>query len=97
MCAAWNDQGKVQIWNLASALRSLESMQSKNESVKISEKPLFTFSGHGTEGYAMDWSPKTVGKWTIFFILRIFYNGNNFLFQENSLPAIIEKTFIYGK
>jgi len=62
VCAVWNDQGKVQIWNLGSALRTVETLEgrSKTEILK-SEKPLFSFS-HNVEGFALDWSPLQPGR-----------------------------------
>lgn len=53
VCAVWNDEGKVQIWNLAAALRTVDTLEgrSKTEVLKT-EKPLFSFS-HNVEGYAL--------------------------------------------
>lgn len=61
-CAAWNDQGKVQMWNLSSALIALENLSETNRNTVLQEKPLFTFSGHQGEGFAMDWSGVALGK-----------------------------------
>ena len=54
VAAVWNEAGKVQLWNLASALAALD----KGERRKLikGEKPLHTFAGHGVEGWGLDWS-----------------------------------------
>uniref|UniRef100_A0A915K635 Glutamate-rich WD repeat-containing protein 1 n=1 Tax=Romanomermis culicivorax TaxID=13658 RepID=A0A915K635_ROMCU len=70
ICAVWNDQSKVQIWKIDTLLSMVDNLEEKikNESdtrtdVSLSdEKPLFSFSGHPCEGYALDWSPMSLGK-----------------------------------
>lgn len=58
----WNSTGKVQIWNVTGALEKIESLDPAVRSVKMdSEKPLFSFDGHSSEGFALDWSRLTPG------------------------------------
>uniref|UniRef100_A0A915EGF5 Glutamate-rich WD repeat-containing protein 1 n=1 Tax=Ditylenchus dipsaci TaxID=166011 RepID=A0A915EGF5_9BILA len=58
VCAVWNDQGKVQIWNLSAGLGKLSALDEKaSASIKLTnEKPLFSFSGHSASGFALGWS-----------------------------------------
>lgn len=65
VCAAWNDQGKVQLWNLGDAQKAVEELgdgKQKQSIVLKNQKPLFSFAGHQTEGFALDWSPIAPGK-----------------------------------
>ena len=57
--ATWSETGKVYIWDLTSFQRSLENPQNQP---KAPTGPVFTFGGHPTEGFSMDWSPTTTGR-----------------------------------
>jgi len=66
VCAVWNDQGKVQIWNLSNSLQDVDNLsqdeRAKTSSVKmLKEKPLYSFMGHNTEGFSLGWSPLKLG------------------------------------
>ncbi|VDM37682.1 unnamed protein product [Toxocara canis] len=61
VCAVWNDLAKVQLWNLNGALKEINEMEGGSRSVKIRERPLFSFVGHRAEGYALAWSPVELG------------------------------------
>lgn len=59
--ASWSELGHVNIWNLSRQLQAIEDTQllKQYEREVASEvvKPVFKFSGHQQEGFAIDWSP----------------------------------------
>ncbi len=64
LAASWSELGKVHIWDLT---RPLEAVNDSSEMATYtrnqeSPPPVFTFTGHQTEGFAMDWSKTTPGK-----------------------------------
>ncbi|KAI1728220.1 histone-binding protein RBBP4 or subunit C of CAF1 complex domain-containing protein [Ditylenchus destructor] len=63
VCAVWNEQGKVQIWNLSNSLAKINASEERNMfSTKMTdEKALYSFNGHSTSGYALGWSPLKEG------------------------------------
>ncbi|XP_043937490.1 glutamate-rich WD repeat-containing protein 1 [Protopterus annectens] len=65
VAAVWSEKGQVELYDLQKQLAAVSDSQAlatflKEEQQKI--KPLFSFSGHMTEGFAMDWSPKVPGR-----------------------------------
>ncbi|CAG8640213.1 12659_t:CDS:2, partial [Acaulospora morrowiae] len=60
IAASWADTGKVLIWDLEPAIKSLEtsSFQIPHKALK----PLYTVESHSTEGFAMDWSGTVAGR-----------------------------------
>ncbi|XP_046403357.1 glutamate-rich WD repeat-containing protein 1 [Ischnura elegans] len=68
LCASWSELGRVSIWDLSPQLRavqnsySLELYCSKATPDSDAErKPIFTFSGHLSEGFGIDWCPTVPG------------------------------------
>ncbi|XP_066148421.1 glutamate-rich WD repeat-containing protein 1 [Euwallacea fornicatus] len=65
LAAAWSELGRVNIWDLTSQLQAVNSSQLlakyNKDNKQSSVTPLFTFNGHNTEGFAMDWSPTISG------------------------------------
>lgn len=63
--ASWSELGHVNIWNLSRQLQAIEDAQllKQYEKEVVSEvvKPVFKFSGHQQEGFAIDWSPSADG------------------------------------
>uniref|UniRef100_A0A0K8TRP1 Glutamate-rich WD repeat-containing protein 1 n=1 Tax=Tabanus bromius TaxID=304241 RepID=A0A0K8TRP1_TABBR len=63
--ASWSELGRVNIWCLDAQLEAVEDadLLQKYEKDNISEntKPVYTFSGHQKEGFALDWSLVTPG------------------------------------
>ncbi|XP_066484279.1 glutamate-rich WD repeat-containing protein 1 [Tiliqua scincoides] len=64
MAAAWSEKGQVDIYDLRRPLVAVSDSQAmatflREEQATI--KPIFSFTGHMTEGFAMDWSPKKPG------------------------------------
>ena len=61
--ATWSERGKVHIWDLSKPLHAVNDSVAMKEFLQISDSlgPMFTFSGHQVEGYAMDWSSTVQG------------------------------------
>ncbi|CAB3401274.1 unnamed protein product [Caenorhabditis bovis] len=56
VCACWNAQGRVQIWNITEALNSVHLMKGGKQSQEMKGRSLFTHNGTGKEGYGLAWS-----------------------------------------
>eukprot|EP01133_Synstelium_polycarpum_P011519 gene11519-13438_t len=56
--ATWSDSRQVYIWNIHNNLRELDG---ENKAVK-NQSPIHVVTSHKDEGYALDWSPTTVGR-----------------------------------
>ncbi|XP_011647669.1 glutamate-rich WD repeat-containing protein 1 [Pogonomyrmex barbatus] len=62
LAASWSELGRVNIWNLQEQLNAVESSsllaayRNKCDKVSASIKPLYTFKGHLSEGFGLDWS-----------------------------------------
>uniref|UniRef100_A0A6G1SN46 Glutamate-rich WD repeat-containing protein 1 n=1 Tax=Aceria tosichella TaxID=561515 RepID=A0A6G1SN46_9ACAR len=56
--ASWSDKGKVHIYDLTTSVQAVSDQRSIKTytAQKIEPKPIFTFGGHLTEGFALDWS-----------------------------------------
>lgn len=63
LTGTWSDKGKVHIYDLTSQVQAVSDQKSINTytAQKMDPKPVFTFGGHLTEGFAIDWSPLKVG------------------------------------
>ncbi|PSN33443.1 Glutamate-rich WD repeat-containing protein 1 [Blattella germanica] len=56
LAATWSELGRVHIWNLADALQAVEDTAAMNKYISGTvSSPIFTFTGHQTEGFALDW------------------------------------------
>lgn len=63
MAASWSELGKVSIWDLTNGLRAVSDTKAMAEFVKNdSQSPVYQFSGHQSEGFALDWSPQVSGQ-----------------------------------
>eukprot|EP00301_Raphidiophrys_heterophryoidea_P026162 c8963_g1_i1.p1 GENE.c8963_g1_i1~~c8963_g1_i1.p1 ORF type:complete len:528 (-),score=152.83 c8963_g1_i1:251-1834(-) len=60
LVATWADTGKVHINDIGDCISALDKPPEKRPNTNF--QPLFTFSGHNTEGFAMDWSPTVEGR-----------------------------------
>ncbi|KUF80288.1 Glutamate-rich WD repeat-containing protein [Phytophthora nicotianae] len=58
--ATWSDRKKVHLWDIAKQLESLDGKAGAPLPAK--QAPVYTFSGHADEGFAMDWSPVQAGR-----------------------------------
>ncbi|XP_030368981.1 glutamate-rich WD repeat-containing protein 1 [Scaptodrosophila lebanonensis] len=58
--ASWSELGRVNIWNLSKQLQAVEEApllkQYERETATEAVRPVYTFSGHQQEGFAIDWS-----------------------------------------
>lgn len=56
--ATWSDAGKVNIYNIAHLRARFNASQGNPtpHSASNPKNPVYTYSGHGTEGFALDWS-----------------------------------------
>ncbi|KAF0698717.1 Aste57867_10671 [Aphanomyces stellatus] len=57
--ATWADTKRVHIYDIAKQLQSLDGKTPVG--MTSQQQPVFTFTGHADEGFAMDWSPVTAG------------------------------------
>ncbi|XP_023685904.1 glutamate-rich WD repeat-containing protein 1 [Paramormyrops kingsleyae] len=65
LAAVWSDKGLVEIFDLSQQLEAVHSAAAMATFLKHQQgeaTPLFSFSGHMTEGFALDWSPKVSGR-----------------------------------
>ncbi|KAH8234322.1 hypothetical protein KR038_007686 [Drosophila bunnanda] len=59
--ASWSELGRVNIWNLTQPLQAVEDAQLLKKYEQTETHPVYSFSGHQQEGYAVDWSPCAEG------------------------------------
>ncbi|KAL5484641.1 hypothetical protein EMCRGX_G021171 [Ephydatia muelleri] len=66
LVATWSDSGVVGIWDCSKHVLLLDAPSAGGMAGKNlkghKETPLFTFSGHQVEGFAMDWSKTVAGR-----------------------------------
>ncbi|XP_078609981.1 glutamate-rich WD repeat-containing protein 1-like [Branchiostoma floridae x Branchiostoma japonicum] len=64
LAACWSDKGSVHIWDLSKPLRAVEepSAIAAFEKKKDKMQPVYSFPGHQTEGFAVDWSTTVNGR-----------------------------------
>ncbi|XP_063054897.1 glutamate-rich WD repeat-containing protein 1 [Engraulis encrasicolus] len=64
LAAVWSDKGQVEIFDLRPQLEAVHSAAAMAAFVKRQKEatPLFSFAGHMSEGFAIDWSPKVPGR-----------------------------------
>ncbi|XP_078511101.1 glutamate-rich WD repeat-containing protein 1 [Lissotriton helveticus] len=65
VAAVWSEKGQVEIYDLQKQLWAVSDSQAmstflREDQAKI--KPVFSFAGHMTEGFALDWSTKVEGR-----------------------------------
>ncbi|XP_012284860.1 glutamate-rich WD repeat-containing protein 1 [Orussus abietinus] len=67
LAASWSELGRVNIWNLNEQLKRLDDdvlpapNRKKASKVDSEAKPIFTFKGHLSEGFAVDWCDTDAG------------------------------------
>ncbi|XP_062890849.1 glutamate-rich WD repeat-containing protein 1 [Mobula hypostoma] len=65
LAALWSEKGQVEVWDLRPQLEAVSdprAMQVFLQERQGKLQPLFTFAGHMTEGFALDWSPTIPGR-----------------------------------
>jgi len=56
LAATWSETGRVHIWDLTERLADVDRQSAVTAPATSSQPALYTFSGHQSEGYALDWS-----------------------------------------
>ncbi|XP_054637219.1 glutamate-rich WD repeat-containing protein 1 [Dunckerocampus dactyliophorus] len=64
LAAVWSEKGQVEIFDLRPQLEAVHSSAAMTAFMRQQKEAaaLFSFSGHMTEGYAIDWSPVVPGR-----------------------------------
>ncbi|KAM6967818.1 glutamate-rich WD repeat-containing protein 1 [Aplochiton taeniatus] len=64
LAAVWSEKGQVEIFDLRLQMEAVHSSAAMTAFIKQQKEatPLFSFSGHMTEGFALDWSSKVPGR-----------------------------------
>lgn len=64
LAACWSEKGQVEIFDLQPQLEAVHNSAAMATFVNQQKeaKALFSFSGHMTEGFALDWSPTVPGR-----------------------------------
>ena len=64
--AAWSDAGEVSLYDIGGAIDTLDRSSTRGKSDaaprRMRKEPFFVYSGHDTEGYALDWSRVRAGR-----------------------------------
>ncbi|XP_071519865.1 glutamate-rich WD repeat-containing protein 1 [Panulirus ornatus] len=55
LAASWSELGQVHIWNMSRMIDSVNENRAHRCSQQ-DDRPLFSFKGHQTEGFAVDWA-----------------------------------------
>ena len=65
LAASWSELGKVYIWDLKTQIQAVNDVallsKYRQDDLTVKTKPIFTFSGHQSEGFALDWCPTSEG------------------------------------
>lgn len=63
LAAVWSEKGQVEIFDLQPQLNAVHSPAAMAAFISKQKEAtsLFSFSGHMTEGFALDWSPTVPG------------------------------------
>jgi len=68
LAATWSENKNVYIWDLTDSLCAVNSTAAMARFKQQKHSPIFTFSGHRDEGFAMDWNEIEPG-----FLLNSIY------------------------
>lgn len=68
LAAVWSEKGQVEIFDLHPQLEAVHSSAAMAAFITKQKEAttLFSFSGHMTEGFAIDWSPTVPGRWGLY-------------------------------
>ncbi|RWS13207.1 glutamate-rich WD repeat-containing protein 1-like protein [Dinothrombium tinctorium] len=63
VAASWSELGNVHLWDLSKELQAVNDSEAMDLYQRSKEKslPIFTFTGHQQEGFAVDWSNASIG------------------------------------
>ncbi|NP_001003509.1 glutamate-rich WD repeat-containing protein 1 [Danio rerio] len=64
LAAVWSEKGQVEIFDLRLQLEAVHNSTAMSAFIKQEKEatPLFSFAGHMSEGFTIDWSPKVPGR-----------------------------------
>ncbi|XP_069038630.1 glutamate-rich WD repeat-containing protein 1 [Lepisosteus oculatus] len=65
LAAVWSEKGQVEIFDLRPQLKAVHSSAAMATFIQQQQQkaaPIFSFGGHMTEGFAIDWSPRVPGR-----------------------------------
>ncbi|XP_074075924.1 glutamate-rich WD repeat-containing protein 1 [Macrotis lagotis] len=65
VAGVWSEKGQVEVFSLRRPLEAVDDPQVLAAFLREEQaqtRPLFTFAGHMTEGFALDWSPRVPGR-----------------------------------
>ncbi|MBN3299255.1 GRWD1 protein, partial [Amia calva] len=65
LAAVWSEKGQVEVFDLRPQLEAVHSSAAMETFLRQQQneaKPLYSFAGHMTEGFAIDWSAKVPGR-----------------------------------
>ncbi|XP_072281869.1 glutamate-rich WD repeat-containing protein 1 [Pyxicephalus adspersus] len=65
VAAVWAEKGLVEIFDLQQQLAAVEDPQVLSTFIREQQSkiiPIYSFSGHMTEGFSLDWSPRAAGR-----------------------------------
>eukprot|EP00466_Bigelowiella_natans_P013326 jgi/Bigna1/57884/fgenesh1_pm.34_\ len=88
--ATMSETKEAHIWDVQHLLQALDSPSSQQGGLPTT-KPLFTFTGHPAEGYAVDWSPKVPGR-----LLTGDCSKHIYLWERNESGWSVDKTPFNG-
>jgi len=92
--ATWSDTKKVHLWDISKQLQSLDGKNPAGMSSKA--PPVFTFTGHADEGFAMDWSPVQAGQFLTGDCSKYIYlwNSNGSTWAVDKVPFTGHKSSV---
>lgn len=75
LAAVWSEKGQVEIFDLRPQLEAVHSSAAMAAFTSRQKEAtsLFSFSGHMSEGFAIDWSPTVAGGWILEWCELIWY------------------------
>ncbi|XP_072345226.1 glutamate-rich WD repeat-containing protein 1 [Scyliorhinus torazame] len=65
LAAVWCEKGQVEVWDLGEQLTAVSSAPAMSAFLRERQaklQPIYSFEGHMTEGFAVDWSPTVAGR-----------------------------------
>lgn len=76
LAATWSELGHVNIWNITQQLQAVENPamleRFNKDNINDTIKPIYTFSGHQLEGFALDWCQTQSGVIIALFFIITF-------------------------
>ncbi|MCL4130447.1 UNVERIFIED_CONTAM: hypothetical protein GTU68_017815 [Idotea baltica] len=61
LAASWSELGQVNVWDMSAMLEAVDDANAMADFQNTQHTPLYSFNGHGVEGFALDWAPSMPG------------------------------------